>query len=90
MERVRVSDGNGEFTTTRAFAEGAGLKIVDKPAVDDWGRDIPTKYHVSPSQLRRQTKAELEAAAAESGVPLDDGSTKDEIVAALTADTKEK
>ncbi len=85
-----MSDGNGEFTTSEEFAEAAGLTVLDKPAVGDWGRDLPTKYHVTLSELRRKSKAELEADAAESGIDLGEASTKEDIVAVIAADTKEK
>ncbi len=48
-DRVRVKDpDNGsEYTTSANWAARLGLTPLDRPAVDDFGRDIPTKYPVA-------------------------------------------
>ena len=48
-DRVRVKDpDNGaEYTTSADWAAQLGLTPLDRPAVDDFGRDIPTKYPVA-------------------------------------------
>ena len=42
-ELVRVRDGRSEVTVSRAFAEAQGLTVLDKPAVDEYGRAVPAK-----------------------------------------------
>ena len=48
-DRVRVKDpDNGaEYTTSADWAARLGLTPLDRPAVDDFGRDIHTKYPVA-------------------------------------------
>ena len=48
-DRVRVKDpDNGaEYTASADWAARLGLTPLDRPAVDDFGRDIPTKYPVA-------------------------------------------
>lgn len=48
-DRVRVKDpDNGaEYTTSADWAARLGLTPLDRPAVDGFGRDIPTKYPVA-------------------------------------------
>ncbi len=48
-KQIRVKDPNNgaEFTTNEIFAESAGLSVLKKPAVDSFGRNIPTKYPVT-------------------------------------------
>lgn len=39
---VRVSLDNGmEASLSAAFAEGAGLDVLDAPATNSWGRPLP-------------------------------------------------
>jgi len=46
-ELVRAKDKAGnEYTTTRVAAETSGVKIIDKPAVDEFGQVVPTKTHL--------------------------------------------
>ncbi|WP_156793985.1 hypothetical protein [Aeromicrobium marinum] len=57
IEYVRVRDTNGEFTTSRANADASGLKVLDKPAVDQIGRPLPAKPHVRPKAPAKKTAA---------------------------------
>ena len=45
-ELVRAkAEGGVEITTTRAHAQASGLKVLDgKPAVNQYGTPLPTKY----------------------------------------------
>ncbi|NUO35445.1 MAG: hypothetical protein HOQ27_10340 [Dermatophilaceae bacterium] len=60
-KQVRVKDPNNgaEFTTNEFHAEAAGLEVLDKPATDDFGRDLPVKYRTekdgSPASGRSTT-----------------------------------
>lgn len=58
MARVRVKDpDNGaEYTTSTEWAEALGLKPLDRPAVDDYGRDVPPKYPVAKDGKPAQVK----------------------------------
>ncbi len=50
MSRVRVKLPNGsEATLPSGFAEAEGLPILNKPAVDSFGRDLPPKM---PANLK--------------------------------------
>lgn len=60
-DRVRVKDpDNGaEYTTGADRAIALGLTPLSRPAVDEYGRDIPVKYPVrkdgsptSPTQVK--------------------------------------
>lgn len=44
---VRVSTDQGEFTTSRAHAKRAGLKVIDRPATDHSGKPLPGKPRTS-------------------------------------------
>ena len=48
-DRVRVKDpeNGAEYTTSADWAATLGLTTLNRPAVDDWGRDIPVKYPVA-------------------------------------------
>jgi hypothetical protein len=48
-KQVRVKDpvSGAEFTTNEIHAESAGLTVLDKPAVDSFGGDLPPKYPVT-------------------------------------------
>lgn len=49
-ELVRVKDpvSGHEFTAWDTHAESAGLAVLkDRPAVDDFGREVPPKYRVT-------------------------------------------
>lgn len=79
---VRVEDPKtgAQFSASRRYAESAGFKILeDKPALDDHGRAIPTKYRVNS----RSTHAEIDEAAAAAGVDLSGAKTKAEKLDAL-------
>ncbi len=45
--RVKDPDNGAEYTTSADWAARLGLTPLDRPAVDDFGRDIPTKYPVA-------------------------------------------
>jgi hypothetical protein len=49
-DRVRVKDpvSGHEFTTTPDFAESCGLTVLEEPAVDSFGRDLPAKHSAPP------------------------------------------
>lgn len=46
---VRAKDpvSGHEFTTSAAHAESAGLSVIDKDAVDSFGRVLPAKPNIS-------------------------------------------
>lgn len=56
-DRVRVKDpvSGHEFTTTPDFAESCGLTVLEEPAVDSFGRDLPAK-HSAPPEAPEATK----------------------------------
>ena len=56
-ELVRVSDPvtGHQFTTTRARAERAGLRVLDKDAADAFGTPLAAKHNTTP---RKATKAD--------------------------------
>lgn len=62
-EYVRVKDPNTghEFTTDRFHAENVGLRVLDKPAVDRYGRPRPTTYHVPPKKATGSKPGETES-----------------------------
>lgn len=47
-EQVRVKDptSGAEFTTNTVHAESAGLPVIEKPAIDSFGRDLPAKLPI--------------------------------------------
>lgn len=49
-EYVRVKDpvSGHEFTTSAEWAKSADLTVVDKAAVDDIGRVLPSKPNIRP------------------------------------------
>lgn len=57
-DRVRVKDpvSGHEFTTTPDFAESCGLTVLEEPAVDSFGRDLPAK-HSAPPEASEAAKA---------------------------------
>lgn len=55
LVRVKDPDTGHEFTTTRARAERAGLRVLDKDAVDAFGAPLRTKHNINP---RKATKAD--------------------------------
>lgn len=48
--RVRVKDpvSGHEFTTTADFAASCSLTVLEEPAVDGFGRDLPAKHCAPP------------------------------------------
>jgi hypothetical protein len=46
---VRVKDpvSGHEYSTSADFAESAGLQVLKKDAVDDFGRALPAKINIS-------------------------------------------
>jgi hypothetical protein len=60
VERVRVKDpvSGHEFTTTRDHAESNGLTVLDRPAVDAFGRDVPAKHNVTKAGAPAAAKKE--------------------------------
>lgn len=45
--RVKDPDTGHEFTTTSARAEKAGLRVLDKPAVDAFGKPLRAKHNTT-------------------------------------------
>ena len=43
LVRAKDADTGAEYTTTRVAALNAGSTVLDKPAVDGFGRVVPTK-----------------------------------------------
>ena len=58
---VRIRTEGGEASVTAAFAERAGSSVIDKPAVDAYGRPLPAK-HRAPRRVSA-TPAEAPAKA---------------------------
>ncbi|HET8535916.1 MAG TPA: hypothetical protein VFL73_01935 [Solirubrobacteraceae bacterium] len=56
---VRIRTEGGEATVSAAFAERAGSTVVDKPAVDAYGRPLPPKHRAT----RRASATPAEAPA---------------------------
>ena len=46
LVRVKDPDTGHEFTTSRARADQAGLRVLDKDAADHFGRPLPAKHHI--------------------------------------------
>lgn len=59
MEFVRVKDPTSghEYTTSAEHAEAAGLTVLKKDAVDDFGRTLPAKIN-TPSKGVKPTEKE--------------------------------
>jgi hypothetical protein len=47
LVRVKDETTGTEFSVSGVFAESAGLTVIDKPAVDDFGRAIPAKQQIN-------------------------------------------
>lgn len=49
MDRVRVKhpENRAEFTTDADWAAMNGLSVIDKPAVNTVGDDLPPKYPIT-------------------------------------------
>lgn len=61
-ELVRAKDDQGtEYTTTRIAALNAGSKVLDKPAVDQFGQPHPTKTVLDLRAETNPTEAEVES-----------------------------
>lgn len=61
LVRVQCPDTGAQFTTTRAAANGAGAKVLDKDAVDHAGKPLPAKPRTTKagqSPAPRDTKKE--------------------------------
>lgn len=43
--RVFVPESNSDVTVPRSMATSRGLKIIDKPAVNRYGKPLPPKPH---------------------------------------------
>jgi hypothetical protein len=55
LVRVKDPETGHEFTVTRARAEKAGLRVLDKDAVDAFGAPLAAKHNITP---RKATKAD--------------------------------
>jgi len=53
--RVKDPDTGHEYTTTTKRAERAGLRVLDKDAVDAFGAPLAAKHNITP---RKATKAD--------------------------------
>jgi hypothetical protein len=91
MTFVRVVGPDGaEFTISERAVKSYGDVVTvlhDRPAVDANGRPLPPKSRTDlagqPSQ--RWKRDELASFAAEHGIPVDEGATKPDILAAIEA-----
>lgn len=51
--RVKDPDTGHEFTTTKARADRAGLRVLDKPAVDALGAPLAGKHNITPPKATK-------------------------------------
>ena len=58
LVRVKDPDTGHEFTTTRARAEKAGLRVLDKPAADAFGKPLRAKHNTTPKATKAADKKE--------------------------------
>ena len=47
LVRVKDPDTGHEFTTTKARADKAGLRVLDKDAAGPFGLPLPAKHNIS-------------------------------------------
>ena len=55
LVRVKDPDTGHEFTTSRARAEKAGLRVLDKAAADAFGKPLRAKHNLTTT--KKATKA---------------------------------
>lgn len=93
MIKHRVKDDNNRNEYTISRSPWNGETVLDKPATDRFGQDLPAKpyrplsslHTDSGKPLAKATKAELIEQAATHQIDLGGASTKGEIVAEITA-----
>lgn len=56
LVRVKDPTTGTEYTTGAVNAKNKGLTVIDKPAVDDFGRALPAKRNPLPKATTEQKK----------------------------------